>query len=84
MVVNGPKDVIDSPSIFYFLELPAMDEKRLEWEISEVRKSIETDFATLARGRLPADRRKAIREHLKICNSSLKTLQKKLRRPKEP
>jgi len=61
-----------------------MDEKRLHWEIGEVRKSIETDFAALARGRLSPDRRRAIREHLKICNSALKTLRQKLERQKKP
>jgi hypothetical protein len=55
-----------------------MDEKRLLWEIDEVRKSIHKDFAVLAHRDLSADRRKAISEHLRICNSTLKTLRQKL------
>jgi hypothetical protein len=48
------------------------DEQELRWKIENVRKSISVDWKILASKNLPADRRKVIREHLGICNSSLK------------
>ena len=50
------------------------DEQVLTWKIDNVREEISLDWAILASKELPADRRKVIREHLEICNSSLKTL----------
>ena len=50
------------------------DEQELQWKINNVREEIGLDWAILASKDLPADRRKVIREHLEICNSSLKTL----------
>jgi hypothetical protein len=48
------------------------DEQKLTWKIENVRKSIRVDWKILASENLSADERKAIREHLGICNSSLK------------
>ena len=50
------------------------EEKRLRWHIDEVREAIRLDWANLASKNLTADRRKVIREHLDICNSTLKDL----------
>jgi hypothetical protein len=50
------------------------DEQDLTWKIDNVRESISHDWAILASKDLPADKRKVIREHLEICNQSLKTL----------
>jgi hypothetical protein len=50
------------------------DEQELRWKIDNVRESISLDWANLASKNLTADRRKVIREHLDICNSTLKDL----------
>ena len=50
------------------------EEKRIRWEIDTLRESIHLDWANLASKNLTADRRKVIREHLDICNSTLKDL----------
>jgi hypothetical protein len=46
--------------------------EKLEWDIATVRESIRLDWVTLASKNLTADQRKAIREHLDMCSSSLK------------
>jgi len=56
------------------------EEETLAWEIEEIRKEIEIDWAKLASRTLPPDKRKTIREHLELCNSSLKILREKLDR----
>ena len=58
-------------------------EETLAWEIEEIRKEIAIDWAQLASKNLPPDKRKTIREHLELCNSSLKILQEKLDRLQE-
>jgi hypothetical protein len=50
------------------------DEERINWEIDTVRRAISIDWKHLATKNLTADQRKAIREHLNICNSTLKDL----------
>jgi hypothetical protein len=50
------------------------DEQELAWKIDRVREEISLDWKNLASNELPADRRKAVREHLQICNSTLKDL----------
>ena len=50
------------------------DEKELRWRIENIRESIGVDLANLASRNFTFEQRKAIREHLKICNESLKTL----------
>ena len=50
------------------------NEQELRWKIDNVRESISLDWKNLATKNLTADRRKAIREHLNICNSTLKDL----------
>lgn len=50
------------------------DEQELAWKINRVREEISLDWKNLASNELPADRRKAVREHLQICNSTLKDL----------
>lgn len=50
------------------------DEQELTWKIDNVRESIGLDWKNLATRNLTADQRKAIREHLNICNSALKDL----------
>jgi hypothetical protein len=49
-------------------------EQELRWKIDNVRESISLDWTVLASKDLPADKRKVIREHLAICNHSLKIL----------
>ena len=44
------------------------------WKIDNVRESISPDWKNLATKNLTTDQRKAIREHLNICNSALKDL----------
>jgi hypothetical protein len=50
------------------------DEQELRWRIDNVREAISLDWKNLATKNLTADQRKAIREHLSICNSTLKDL----------
>jgi len=50
------------------------DEQVLRWKIDNVRESISLDWKNLATNNMTADQRKAIREHLNICNSTLKDL----------
>jgi hypothetical protein len=50
------------------------DEQELTWKIDNVRESISLDWKNLATKNFTADQRKAIREHLNICNSTLKDL----------
>ena len=50
------------------------DEQELTWKINNFREAISLDWKTLATKNLTADRRKAIREHLNICNSTLNDL----------
>jgi hypothetical protein len=50
------------------------DEQDLTWKIDNIRESISLDWKNLATRNLTADQRKAIREHLNICNSALKDL----------
>ena len=50
------------------------NEQELRWKIDNVRESIGLDWKNLATKNLTADQRKAIREHLNICNSTLKDL----------
>jgi hypothetical protein len=49
-------------------------EQELKWKIDNVRESISLDWTVLASKDLSADKRKVIREHLAICNNSLKIL----------
>ena len=50
------------------------DEQELRWKIDNIRESISLDWANLASKNFTFDQRKAIREHLMICNESLKIL----------
>jgi hypothetical protein len=50
------------------------DKQELTWKINNVRESISLDWKHLATKNLTADRRNAIREHLSICNSTLRDL----------
>lgn len=50
------------------------DEQELKWKIDNIRESISLDLANLASKKFTFDQRKAIREHLNICNSTLKAL----------
>jgi hypothetical protein len=50
------------------------EEQNLEWKINNIRESISLDWKNLATRNLTADQRKAIREHLNMCNSALKDL----------
>ena len=50
------------------------DEQELTWKINNVRESISLDWKNLATKNLTVDQRKAIREHLNICNSTLRDL----------
>ena len=50
------------------------DEEKLKGYIDEVREAICLDWKNLTTKNLTADQRKAIREHLNICNSTLKDL----------
>jgi len=50
------------------------DKERSDWEINSLRESIHLDWTTLASKDLTADQRKAFRQHLEICVSSLKDL----------
>ena len=52
----------------------SIDEQELAWKIDNVREAISLDWKNLASKGLTADQRKAIREHLQICNSTLKDL----------
>jgi hypothetical protein len=49
-------------------------EQELTWKIDNVRESISLDWKNLATKNLTADQRSAIREHLNICNSTLRDL----------
>jgi hypothetical protein len=55
------------------------DEQELIWKIENVRKSISIDWKILAKKQLSADERKAIEEHLNICNRALKDLVERTR-----
>jgi hypothetical protein len=50
------------------------DEQELTWKIDKVREAIGLDWKNLAWKNLTADQRRAIREHLNICNITLKDL----------
>ena len=50
------------------------DEQELTWKINNIREEISLDLKNLASKDVPAEQRKVIREHLAICNSSLKIL----------
>jgi hypothetical protein len=50
------------------------DEQELTWKIDNVRESISLDWKNIATKNLTADQRKAIREHLNICNRHFKGL----------
>ena len=50
------------------------DEEKLSWYVDEVREAIRLDWANLASKNLTPDKRKAIREHLQMCNSALRDL----------
>src|ERR1035437_2127658 len=54
------------------------DEQELTWKINNVREAISLDWKNLVTKNLTADRRKAIREHLNICNSTLVLLSQKV------
>jgi hypothetical protein len=49
-------------------------EQELTWKIDNVREAISLDWKHLATKNLTADQRNAIREHLNICNSTLRDL----------
>jgi hypothetical protein len=55
-----------------------IEEEKLRWDIATVRESIRLDWADLASKNLSADQRKAIREHLGMCNSALKDFRNRL------
>jgi hypothetical protein len=50
------------------------DEQELAWKINNVRETISLDWKHLATKNLTADQRSAIRDHLNICNSTLRDL----------
>ena len=50
------------------------DEQELTWKLNNVRESISLDWKNLATKNLTADQRSAIRDHLNICNSTLRDL----------
>jgi hypothetical protein len=50
------------------------DEQVLTWKIDNVREAISLDWKNLATKNLTTDQRSAIREHLNICNSTLRDL----------
>jgi hypothetical protein len=50
------------------------DEQELTWKIDNVREAISLDWKNLATKNLTADQRSAIRDHLNICNSTLRDL----------
>ena len=50
------------------------DEQELTWKINNVREAISLDWKNLASKNLTAGQRNAIREHLNICNSTLRDL----------
>ena len=50
------------------------DEQELAWKINNIREEISLDLKNLASKDVPAEQRKVIREHLAICNNSLKIL----------
>jgi hypothetical protein len=50
------------------------DEEKLRGYIDEVRAAIRLDWMNLATKPLIADERKAIRQHLEKCHSTLKSL----------
>jgi hypothetical protein len=52
----------------------SIDEQEISWKIDNIRESIGVDLANLASKDFTFEQRKAIREHLKICNDSLKAL----------
>ena len=54
------------------------DEEKLRCDIDTLRESIRSDLANLAAKHLTADKRKALREHLELCNSTLKDLLERL------
>jgi hypothetical protein len=58
--------------------MPLDRDKDLEWEIAELRQSIERDWFDLASKNITADRRKALIDHLSLCNTSLKMLRERL------
>jgi hypothetical protein len=59
------------------------DEQDLTWKINNIREEISLDLKKLASKDLPAEQRKAIREHLQICNSSLKILKDLVERSRD-
>jgi Na+/phosphate symporter len=50
------------------------DEEKLRGYIDEIREAIRLDWMNLATKPLTADGRKAVRQHLEKCHSTLKTL----------
>ena len=49
-------------------------EQELTWKLNYIREEINLDLKKLASKDLSADQRIVIREHLHICNSSIRTL----------
>ena len=62
------------------MNIDEIDEQELRWKIDNIRESIGIDLANLASRNFSVEQRKAIREHLKICNESLKTLKELVER----
>jgi len=50
------------------------DEEKLRGYIDEIREAIRLDWMNLATKPLIADERKAVRQHLEKCHSTLKSL----------
>jgi hypothetical protein len=50
------------------------DEEKLRGYIDEIREAIHLDWMNLATKPLTADGRKAVRQHLEKCHSTLKSL----------
>jgi hypothetical protein len=61
--------------------MPSSKDKDLEWEVANLRQSIERDWADLASKSLSGDRRKALIDHLSLCITSLKSLRDRLTHP---
>jgi len=55
------------------------EDERVDWEIEVTREAIQLDWAELARKELTADRRRAVREHLSMCNEAMKELRNRVR-----
>jgi len=62
------------------MSLHMTEEERLRWNITAYRKSIDLDWAALAKKNVVSHQRKALMEHLAICVTSLKDANRRLER----